>query len=294
MRFKNVHVIINPATGKTEPVLSFLNDAFKGIKWEATVITPGLDAFSITKKLIGKTELIVVYGGDGSLSEVAGALCGTDTPMAIIPGGTANVMSKELGIPQDSRDALALIVDGPSKIMTIDMGIANNMPFLLRINLGMMADMVLLADDELKDNLGQMAYGVAALQTWMGAEPIRFGLLIDGEQVIEEGVSLTVTNAGNIGIGHFSFLPDMSVNDGFLDVILLNDADLLSVLRVAGTTLLQTESNVLKHWKCKQVSIFLEKSHSYVFDDCEKHAAEIHINILPGALKVLIPYQHNN
>jgi YegS/Rv2252/BmrU family lipid kinase len=254
-----------------------------------SLVTPTVDAFTIAGKLMGKTDLVIVYGGDGTLSEVARALCQTDTPLAIIPGGTANVMSKELGIPQDSREAIDLIIKGATKLLTIDMGRANGVPFLLRISLGMMADMVLRADDDLKDSLGQLAYGVTAIQTLMHNETLKFGLLIDGEQVIEEGVSLTITNAGNIGISDFSFLPDMRVDDGLLDVILLNDADFLSVLRVAGSTLLQTESDVLRHWKCKKVSVFMEQPCSFIFDDREESAAEIHIEIIPCALKVLVP-----
>jgi YegS/Rv2252/BmrU family lipid kinase len=296
MQFKNVHIIINPSAGKEEPILTYLNKAFMaaGMNWQMSIVTPALDAYSITEKLIGKTDLVIVYGGDGTLSEVARALCQTDTPMAIIPGGTANVMSKELGIPQDSREAIDLIINGTTKLSNIDMGLANGVPFLLRISLGMMADMVLRADDELKDSLGQMAYGVTAIQTLMHNKVLKFGLLIDGEQIVEEGVLLTITNAGSIGISDFSFLPDMRVDDGLLDVILLNDADFLSVLRVAGSTLFQTESDVLKHWKCKEVSVFMEQPCSFIFDDREEQATEIHIKIIPRALKVLIPQPNSN
>jgi YegS/Rv2252/BmrU family lipid kinase len=231
-----------------------------------SVVSPVADAYSIAQKLLGKTDLIIVYGGDGTLSDVARALCQTDTPMAIIPGGTANVMSKELGIPQDSRDAIALITRGNVELLTIDMGNANSVPFLLRISVGMMADMILRTDQGMKDSLGQMAYGVAAIQTLIDTEVLKFGLLIDGEQFVEEGVSLTITNAGSIGISDLSFLPDMRVDDGLLDVILLNDADFLSVLRVAGSTLLQTESDVLKHWRCKEVSVFMEQPCSFIFE----------------------------
>jgi len=292
MNFEKVHIIINPASGKEEPILSYLNKAFinLGMHWEIMVTQPpDNDAFTIAEKLVGKTDLVIVYGGDGSVSEVARALYDSETPMAIIPGGTANVMSKELGIPQDSVDAINLMVAGNYQIVEIDMGLANNVPFLLRINLGIMADMVLQANQELKDSFGQLAYGVTAIQTLISAEPVQYKMIIDEKEFTEEGVALTVTNAGSIGISDFSLLPHMSVTDGYLDVILMNDADLFSVLRVAGSTLFQTESDVLKHWRCKEVSLMMQNKVKYVADDSEKHDSEIHIKIVPKALKVLVP-----
>lgn len=297
MQFGNIHILINPASGKEEPILSYLNTVLlnTGITWQVSVSRPNYnEAFDIARSLIGKTELIVVYGGDGSIAEVARALYGCDTPMAIIPGGTANVMSKELGIPQDAIEAIKLIADGHSQLITIDMAMANDTPFLLRVNLGIMADMILQTNRELKNNFGQLAYGISAIQTLVHSEPHQYNLLIDGEVFNEEGVTLTVTNAGNIGISDFSLLPHINVTDGYLDVILMNNTDMLSLLRVAGTMLFQTESEVLKHWRCKAVSITLDKPTHYICDDTEQIADAIHIKIFPKVLKVLVADNYQN
>ena len=291
MQFQNIHIIINPASGKEEPILTYLHNAFNnsGLKWQVTVTTNENDAYDTAKGLVGKTDLVAVYGGDGSVTKVAAALYNTDTPMAIIPGGTANVMSKELGIPQASVDAIALITNGRSKVMKMDVGEANGIPFLLRINMGIMADMILEANTGLKSTIGQLAYGVSALKTTVTAEQTTYRMLIDGKEMEEKGVSLTVTNAGNIGIGDMSFLPGISINDGYLDVIVLNNTDPLSLLQVAGSTLFQTGSDVLKHWRCKEISIKTDKPIKYICDDCEDESGEINIKILPLALNVLIP-----
>ena len=257
MLYNNIHIIINPASGREEPILSYINTVMlaTGIHWQVSVSTHTRTAFDIARSLIDKTELIVVYGGDGSIAEVARALHGCNTPMAIIPGGPANVMAKELGIPTDVFEAIRLIAYGHTRVVNIDMAIANQTPFLLRVNLGIMAAMIIEADAALKNSFGQLAYGITALQTLMQSVPEQFTLLIDGQQFTEQGVALTVTNAGSIGISDYSLLPHINVTDGYLDVILMNNTDMLSLLRVAGTMLFQTESAVLKHWRCKQVSI---------------------------------------
>lgn len=296
MKFKNIHVIINPVAGKYEPISAFLNKAFVNScsKLQVYKASQKNDVFSIASRLANKNDLVAIYGGDGSISEVASALYGKKATMGIIPGGTANVTSKDLGIPQDTEDAIALLINELSKTIHMDMGIVNGAPFILRVNLGIMADMIIAADPKMKDSFGQLAYGITAIESIWKTDPIQYRMIIDGEEINETGVSLTVTNAGNIGIGDFSFLPGIEVTDGFLDVILLNDTDFLSLMRVAGTTLFQTESDVLKHWKCKEISIYLEKPVKYICDDTSKETASLHIKVVPGALRVLVPDNNRN
>jgi diacylglycerol kinase (ATP) len=291
MKFKHIHFIINPASGKEEPILSYINQVFDNsdINWDVTVTKRGISAGDIARTLIGKTDLIAVYGGDGCVTEVASALYDTAMPMAIIPGGTANVMAKELAIPIDTKEAIQLLISEQVFFKTIDMGLMNDHPFLLRVNLGIMADMILETDRDLKDNIGQLAYGVTAIKTIANAEPIKYQLEIDGKYIEESGVSLTVTNSGNMGIGDFALQPGISITDGLLDVILLKDTNLVSLLKVAGSTLLQNETDAIRHWSCKQVTITTEQEQHFICDDYEKTARVLNIKVAPAAIRILVP-----
>jgi diacylglycerol kinase (ATP) len=291
MKLKHVHFIINPASGKEEAILTYINQVFDGsdTDWDVTITKRGKGAGEIAGALIGKTDLIAVYGGDGCVTEVASALFETEMPMAIIPGGTANVMAKELAIPIDTKAALELLVGSQASVKTIDMGLVNDHPFLLRINLGIMADMILQTDRNLKDQIGQMAYGVTAIKTIANAEPVEYRLEIDGDVIEDSGVSLTVTNSGNIGIGDFALQPGISITDGLLDVILLKDNNFVSLLKVAGSTLLQNETDAIKHWSCKQVTITTVQEQHFICDDEEKKARVLNISVVPSAIKILVP-----
>lgn len=271
--------------------MSYLNSAFAGteIEWEISVTKEADDAPRLARELVGKTDLLAVYGGDGSVAQVAQVLRGTETPMAIIPGGTANVVSKELGIPQSTPQALELLKGDAFEVIQMDMAEVNELPFLIRVNFGIMADMVTQASRELKDKVGQLAYGITALKTMVASQPVAYRMVIDGEEVIQSGVALTVTNCGNIGIGSYSFLPDISITDGYLDVLLLQEASLLSVLKVTGTTLMQTGSEVVLHWPCREVEIVFAQPESCIVDDFEHTAQSLHIKVLPGILKVVVP-----
>ncbi|MET4011381.1 diacylglycerol kinase (ATP) [Mucilaginibacter sp. UYP25] len=259
------------------------------VDWDISVTKKNLNAGELARKLIGKTDLVAVYGGDGCVTSVASALLGSNLPIAIIPGGTANVMAKELDIPLDTVEALALLGKGKHRIIAVDMGLVNGTPFLLRINMGIMAAMVTSADRDLKDSIGQLAYGVTAVKTLIEAKSINYELDIDGEKISATGVSLTVTNSGNIGIGNFALQPGISITDGFLDVILMKENNFSSVLKIAGSALMQQETDAIQHWKAKKVVIKMPKEQSYICDDTEKFAKTLKLEIAPGSIRMLVP-----
>ncbi|MEJ7558657.1 MAG: diacylglycerol kinase family protein [Pedobacter sp.] len=291
MEIKHITFIINPASGKQEPILSLINTAMEQFDnhWEVEVTTRNRSASEIAAALIGKTDVVIVYGGDGTVTEVAAVLQGTDMLMGILPGGTANVMAKELGIPLDSTQALNILKEGAYQCRDIDMGLVNGTPFLLRVNLGIMADMVLDANRELKEKVGQLAYGITAMKTVANADPINYRMVIDGDVIEQSGVSLTVTNSGNIGIGDYALQPDISISDGFLDVLLMKDTSLLSMFKIASSTLLQTETEALLHYKCREVIIMTDQQQRFICDDHEEQGSELKISVLPSAIKILTP-----
>ena len=245
---KKVHFIINPAAGTDEPILSIINTVLTDFKleWEVSVSRKPGEVYELARKNRDKADIIAVYGGDGSVVEAARALHLHRTALAIIPGGTANVMAKELKLSMESAEAVKLLAGGQYTIRTIDMGLLNGEPFLLRVNMGLMADMVTEASDEMKERYGQWAYGLAAFQN-KDREALEFELVVDGMPVSLAGVALTVTNAGNVGKMGFSFYKDISVSDGFLDLLLLDKADIASLLEVTGSILLKRDPAALQH-----------------------------------------------
>src|SRR5215212_10538491 len=140
---KNLQVIINPAAGVGRPILQALNSQLKdsAIQWDVSITHKAGDAERLAKKAVEDgADLVGVHGGDGSVMEVASALRGLSTPMAIFPGGTANVMSVELGIPStDIEASIDFIAKGNYSMRLIDMGRVNDRLFLLRLGIGLEA-----------------------------------------------------------------------------------------------------------------------------------------------------------
>ena len=122
---KKVHVVVNPASGQPQPILNQINDVFypAGVEWSVSITLKSGDATRFAKQAIAEgADVVCSYGGDGTVMEVAQAVQGGDTPMAILPGGTANLMSVELGIPKDLTKAAQIVIDPHSVVRRVDMG----------------------------------------------------------------------------------------------------------------------------------------------------------------------------
>jgi diacylglycerol kinase family enzyme len=145
-------------------------------------------------------DVVVAFGGDGTLNEVANGLAGTDVPVSMLPGGSTNVVCRTLGIPNDVVDAtehlLALADDwAPRKI---DLGKVDDRHFVFACGVGIDATVVERVDahPRLKAAAGPYYYSWAALSTFYRKylyNAVRVRVETGGESA--EGVTAIVQNS---------------------------------------------------------------------------------------------------
>lgn len=291
---RRMYVIINPAAGQDEPILKTLNTAVQEaeIDWEVFITKQAGDAHRYARQAAEDgVDVVAVYGGDGTVMEAASGLIGTEIPIAIIPGGTANVMSVEVGILPDLVESSALAVHPSPLIRKIDMGQVDDHYFLLRMGIGLEAAMVEGADREKKDRLGVLAYALSGLQALADPPVARYRLILDGEEVITEGVTCIVANSGSLGLRTgWNMAPNISVSDGLLDVIVLRKADLGGLLSVAASVLAEQEnSRDLLHWQVKEVYIESDPPQTVQADGELICKTPVTARVIPEAIRVIVP-----
>lgn len=128
-------VIYNPSSGSNSTSLRDLKKAFKRYEGEVSYleITKGIE--SLTKHVQKhKIKIIVAAGGDGTVNAVANIAVATNIPMAVLPLGTLNHFAKDLGLPADLDEAVALI--GAKKPVAIDYCTVNNTVFVNNSSVG--------------------------------------------------------------------------------------------------------------------------------------------------------------
>ena len=290
---RQIHVIINPASGQNEPILNVLNSVLRPaeIKWDVFITNEAGDARKYAQQAVAAgVDAVAVYGGDGTVTEAASGLIGSNMPLAILPGGTGNVMSIELGIPGRLEDSIALLCDATQGSRLVDMGMVGDRPFLGHVAVGLEADMHQAADRTMKDRLGFLAYPIAALQALIDRPVSRYTLILDEEKVEMDVLDCMVTNMGSIGVLGATLANNISVSDGLLDVILIRKADVASLGELVGSmTGLADPANLLPHWQVHKVSITTDPPQKVTADGEVLGDTPVEISILPGAIRVIVP-----
>jgi len=285
--YRDIHVVINPASGGNAPILNTLSDVFAqhGVNWDVSITHTAGDATRLAEEAVKKgADLVAGYGGDGTQMEVVAGLRGTGVPLGLLPGGTGNAMAFELGIPRDLRAATELLCQS-SKTTLLDLAEAAGNTFMLRAYTGPKPEYV--ASREEKDRLGILAYPLATLRVLKNLEPTIYRLSIDGKETFEaSGLSCFVFNAGASG-GIPMSLPEVIACDGLLDVYIINDKP-PSTPELIGHLFGNHEGHY-NHWRCSSVSIETESPETLWLDGEVKGTTPCTIRVHPQAIRVVTP-----
>jgi len=289
---KRIHVVINPGSGQPQPILHTLNKVFRAAKvdWDISLTVQSGDAEKYARQAADSgVEVVAAYGGDGTVMEVARGVLGSQSCLAILPGGTANLMSVELGIPKDLEKAASIAASPNSQVRLVDMGKLGETYFLLRVGLGFTARKVRIADRQLKDKYGMLAYSVAALKALKESKPAHYRITLDGKEVEADGLACLVDNAGNMGVAGFSAAKNISVSDGLLDVILVRDVGFRSVVAMGASLADATpDPDSFHHWQACQITIDADPDQPVQVDGEMAGRTPVTINVIPQAVRVLV------
>jgi len=299
-KIKKIHIIINPAAGAEEAILPVINLSMKeaGIIWEGFITHEAGDGIKFARAAVKEgVDALAVYGGDGTLMEAVSGLIGSEVPLVILPGGSANVAATELGIPKDLKEACNLLGHGQLETKTIDVGQFDMRYFITGISLGFGADIIKGADRVTKNKFGILAYFLSAAAALKKTKKTVYHLKIDGQEYKLEGLTCIITNVGNLGFTKISLDKHIDISDGFLDVVILRKVN-LGLLKHIAVTLLKRERphnlELVQHWRGKEISISSSPKQTAQCDGEVLEKMPLHIKIIPGAIKVLVPKEKSN
>jgi YegS/Rv2252/BmrU family lipid kinase len=227
--FKKIHLIINPVSGQGVVPVEEIRSKFNVLGDRLTVHETKADvsARTIAEEAVSQgADLVVAFGGDGTMLQVAEGLINTGVPLGVIPGGTANVFASELEIPNDKMEAISFLLNKEANIRKIDVGCVGEKHFLLRLGIGLEAAMTVMTDREEKDKYGFWAYLWTALRVGSRMKQAHYHMVIDGKRKRVKGVTCVICNSGNLGLPRVKLLPDIDVSDGKLDVVVVREASL--------------------------------------------------------------------
>jgi diacylglycerol kinase (ATP) len=232
-------------------------------------------------------DTIIAVGGDGSVNEVAQGVVGTEVSLGIVPGGSGNGLAHFLKIPLNHKKAIDLINAG--KTSKIDTGSINGLFFVSIAGIGFDG---LVARRFSKENFrGFVAYLKVVAEVYPGYKPKKYILELNGRKIKTRALFIAFANSDQFGF-QTTIAPDASIDDGLLDVIVMQKPPLIEIPLLAGLLYWRKidKSRFLQIYKTNEVIVVARKSRWVNIDgEPKKLGKKLTVNVHPRSLNVIIP-----
>ncbi len=236
---KRVHVIFNPLSGRGR-LSHDIEDLILGLVRQGYCVslfeTDGPEeAMHEAQERAEKqdVDLLISFGGDGTLREVINGLMRAPEPLPVCPfgGGTANDFASYLGIPKEVRDFLRVFPN--FSLHWLDLGESTGQYFINVLAAGTLSNIAHRTEPNLKNLLGPIAYYLEGIREVI-TEDLFGNIRIECEQFEYMGEYLVffLSNSSSIG-GFFHMAPHADTQDGLFEGVLIRKAPLPALLEIS-------------------------------------------------------------
>jgi diacylglycerol kinase (ATP) len=233
-----------------------------------------------------RADLLIVWGGDGTLNEVGTAAAGSDTAIGIIPAGSGNGFAAALGIPRDPVRALAKAL-GP-RLQAIDVGVLGERRFLNVAGIGIDARIAALFNQRARGSRGKWPYISIGVTQGCRYKSLEYTVQLDADPVRYRALLIAFANGREYGMGA-RLAPRAQLDDGLLDAFIVEDRPVVSRFWHARHLARGTVDRAPRVVTAKVRTAVVESSEPIEYHvDGEPGTAmgRLEIGVLPGALKV--------
>jgi YegS/Rv2252/BmrU family lipid kinase len=250
-------------------------------------------------------DVAIAVGGDGTLNEVMNGLVGSETALAVLPAGTANVFAAELHIPIPApllpntlKKAAEYMISG--EIKRIDVGkavFADGMEryFLLWAGVGLDAAISQAVETERNlhpshRTLGMAAWLIAGLATLWAFRGKQMRIRLDQKFISRRVISTTINNS-QLYARFWRLAPKAMLDDGLLDVVVLEGYDIRSAIKHVFMVTLgrHTQDPEVHIYRTRQIHLETRDPMPVHLDAEVAGQTPVKIEVVPRSLKIIVP-----
>jgi len=298
MAAANVVAIVNPLSGAgaTPDVagrrVAFLERRFAaaGVAGRVHLTERGGHARTLARAALDAgAALVIAWGGDGTINEVASTLAESRVPLGIIPAGSGNGFANELGLSSEPGLAVETALNGRTR--TIDGGSFDGRLFFNIAGTGMDAVIAEQFNARTMGRRGMVPYVQIGLRELFRYRGRRYRVVLDGEEVITDALVIAFANGREYG-NRIRLIPGAKMDDGKLEAVIVADrspwARVWSCRHLAFGTIDRAPGIIVRG--VEAASIETDGDMVYHLDgEVGRAQGRVEVAVRPGALTVRVP-----
>ena len=183
-----------------------------------------------TAAVADRADLVIVWGGDGTVNEAGSAIAGTVTALGLVPAGSGNGLAGALGVPRRPRAALATALG--TKTLAVDVGMLDDRPFFNIAGIGFDAHIARLFNERPKGRRGRLPYVVIGVREGCRYVGKDYAITLDGAAQRTRALLIAFANGQEYGMG-MQIAPGARLDDGQLEACVVEDRSVLARFRDA-------------------------------------------------------------
>lgn len=234
MHIARIAAIVNPMSGAgMDPHaathrVAMLRDAFASRQISATIDLTAQSGHArelARAAVAAHADLVIVWGGDGTINEVGSELVGSSTALGLIPAGSGNGLAGGLDLPRDPQAALATALS--ERTRAVDVGMFDDRPFFNIAGIGFDAHIARLFNQRPRGRRGRLPYVVIGAREGFRYVAKEYSITLDGQTRRSQALLIAFANGREYGMG-MRIVPWAKLDDGLLDACVVEDRSVLA------------------------------------------------------------------
>ncbi len=288
-----VHLIVNPHSGYggSHLLLGNLRTELREGGFELIEHTTRWpeDATEYARGIRDMPDTVaIVWGGDGTVNEVANGLAGSDVAILPCPAGTENLLSTELRMPHRPRAIVEVLRTG--RIVNCDVGSVNGRHFLSIIGVGFDGEVVRRLTALRTGHISHLSYFWPIWRTFWEHDFPRLRITSHGQEIFNDYGLAFVGNISRYAVG-LRICRDAVFDDGLLDLVVFNCREQSRLVLHAAWTLLRLHplKGDVVYRRLRSMRIETDQPTASQADGDVGPDTPLDIEIIPERIKLLVP-----